>query len=372
MSEYQYVQFLAIDRPLNDEQMAFMQKQSTRATISRREFSNEYHFGDFRGKALEMMRRGFDLHLHFANFGIRKLMFRLPGGLPCSETVFKRFTSKYQLEWHADTSGTGGVLEVQPESDGGRWDGYVDNLEDLLTELTPVREMLVAGDLRPLYLAWLACYPDKDKEPPVPAGLKKLPKPLKVLVDFYELDCDLLQTAAEESADMAEQSAPVLPIQTWLKKKNNTQRTDLLEQLLRDESGRVRADAMAEIRASMKVAEWPVTETSRTIDELRTLADRKDQIRREKEAVATERKQRKRLKAMKEKPAETVDAIMKLVSQRSTQKHTEAIALLSELRDVLGPDDGPPFTQTVAQQIRQQKPAPRGLIAMLKNNGFLK
>ena len=84
MSEYQYVEFRAIDRPLDDKALAFMQRQSTRAEITRWSFTNEYHFGDFHGNAIEMLRRGYDLHLHYANFGIRKLMFRLPRGLPRS------------------------------------------------------------------------------------------------------------------------------------------------------------------------------------------------------------------------------------------------------------------------------------------------
>ncbi len=79
MSEYQFFHFLAIDRPLNDEQLEFMQQQSTRATISRWEFKNEYHYSSFRGNVLKMLRSGFDVHLYFANYGIRQLMFRLPG-----------------------------------------------------------------------------------------------------------------------------------------------------------------------------------------------------------------------------------------------------------------------------------------------------
>ena len=42
MSEYQFVYFIAIDRPLDDEQLEFMQQQSTRATVTRREFTNEF------------------------------------------------------------------------------------------------------------------------------------------------------------------------------------------------------------------------------------------------------------------------------------------------------------------------------------------
>lgn len=53
MSEYQFVHFLAIDRPLNDEQLDFMQRQSSRAEITRWSFTNEYHYGDFHGNARE-------------------------------------------------------------------------------------------------------------------------------------------------------------------------------------------------------------------------------------------------------------------------------------------------------------------------------
>ena len=42
MSEYQFVHFIAIDRPLDDEQLEFMQQQSTRATVTRREFTNRF------------------------------------------------------------------------------------------------------------------------------------------------------------------------------------------------------------------------------------------------------------------------------------------------------------------------------------------
>jgi hypothetical protein len=58
MSEYQFIHFLAVDRSLNDEQLKYMRRQSSRAEITPREFTNEYHFGDFRGNAMEMLRRG--------------------------------------------------------------------------------------------------------------------------------------------------------------------------------------------------------------------------------------------------------------------------------------------------------------------------
>ena len=51
MSEYQYIHFMALDKPLNDKQLEFMGRQSSRAEITQWEFTNEYHFGDFHGIA---------------------------------------------------------------------------------------------------------------------------------------------------------------------------------------------------------------------------------------------------------------------------------------------------------------------------------
>lgn len=49
MSEYQYYEFLAVDRPLDDAERAEVRCLSTRARITATSFVNEYHWGDFKG-----------------------------------------------------------------------------------------------------------------------------------------------------------------------------------------------------------------------------------------------------------------------------------------------------------------------------------
>ena len=49
MSEYQYVEFQAVDRPLNHKQLEFAERQSSRAEVSRRSLTVEYHYSSFRG-----------------------------------------------------------------------------------------------------------------------------------------------------------------------------------------------------------------------------------------------------------------------------------------------------------------------------------
>ncbi len=194
MSEYQFIHFLAIDKPLNDKQLAFMRRQSTRAEITEWEFTNEYTFGDFHGDAKEMLRRGFDIHLHYANFGIRRLMIRLPSGLPCDRRTFNKFRVEGYVEWIADKKGKGGILDIEPEADADTYEEDIFDVDTLLHKIAPIRNLLINGDLRPLYLAWLACnYDEESLEPSVPAGLGKLPRELKALADFYELSDDLLR-----------------------------------------------------------------------------------------------------------------------------------------------------------------------------------
>ena len=85
MSEFQRIAFRAIDGPVTDKNLEFMRRQSSRAEVTPWSFDNEYQWGDFRGDAYEMLRRGYDLHVHYANFGTRTVLIRLPNGLPDPE-----------------------------------------------------------------------------------------------------------------------------------------------------------------------------------------------------------------------------------------------------------------------------------------------
>ena len=81
MAEYQYYEFLAIDRPLDARQLAELRALSTRARISPSRFVNTYQWGDFRGDPRALMTQYFDAFLYTANWGTRRLMLRLPSRL---------------------------------------------------------------------------------------------------------------------------------------------------------------------------------------------------------------------------------------------------------------------------------------------------
>ena len=66
MSEYQYYEFLALDRPLTLEQRAELRSISSRAEISATRFVSEYQWGDLKGDPLQMVEQYFDAFLYLA------------------------------------------------------------------------------------------------------------------------------------------------------------------------------------------------------------------------------------------------------------------------------------------------------------------
>ncbi len=78
MSEYQYYEFQAIDRPLTEAQVRELRSCSTRAHITPTSFVNHYEWGNFKGDAQAWMETYFDAFLYLANWGTHELMLRLP------------------------------------------------------------------------------------------------------------------------------------------------------------------------------------------------------------------------------------------------------------------------------------------------------
>lgn len=71
MSEYQYCEFLAIDRPLTPAQVEEVGQHSSRAEITPTRFVNEYNYGNFRGDPYEFLSKYFDVMVHYANWPTR-------------------------------------------------------------------------------------------------------------------------------------------------------------------------------------------------------------------------------------------------------------------------------------------------------------
>jgi hypothetical protein len=95
-------------------------------------------------------------------------------------------------------------LSIDPEETDGCWD----EPDGQLAVMAQARSELAAGDRRLLYLAWLLALESdevefEETEPPVPAGLGNLSAGLQAIVDFFQIDEDLIAAAAAGTAPTA-------------------------------------------------------------------------------------------------------------------------------------------------------------------------
>ena len=300
MSEYQYVGFRAIDAPVSKKHLEYMKGQSSHANITPWAFDSEYNYGDFRGDAPEMLRRGYDFYFHYANFGVRTLTIRLPGGLPQAAAAEPYFIED-SFEFQKDKKGRDGLLVIEPSFE-------TDELEqiwepgDFLAKLLPLRAEILEGDLRPFYLANLAIArdmnhdPEEWQEPPVPAGLDQLTDAQTALAEFYGVADALLAAAARNAPPMPARPGSGNQYGEWLARQPEAIKNEWLAALMADPHSAVRSRLLVEFRQSQSPTLWPTAHLGRTIAELESAADEIGEQQSRREAAAAAKNPATRLK----------------------------------------------------------------------------
>ena len=206
LSEYQYCEFQAIDRPLGEADREALRTLSTRARITATSFTNHYEWDDFKGDPRRLMERWFDLHLYLANWGTRRLMIQLPKRL-VDRTRLDAFLRGGDLAEVIEL-GEYLILDICDDGDPPEYDDWDDG-SGWLGALAPLRAELISGDRRLPYHIWLAAVGngslrDEEREP-LP-GIGPLTGDLDTFADFFRIHPDLVQPAAEASANAAGQA----------------------------------------------------------------------------------------------------------------------------------------------------------------------
>jgi hypothetical protein len=375
MSEFQYIGFRAAEKPVSDKDLEYMRQQSSRAEITPWAFDNEYHYGDFRGNALEMLRRGYDVHLHYANFGIRKLLIRFPHDLPSTPGA-RPYFAKDGLEFLKDKQGQGGILSISPYHEPGDQDELW-NVNEILDRLPPLRAEILEGDLRPLYLAHLAMMSDGEHDPeettegPVPAGLGNLTAAQRALAELYGLSDALVAAAAEGNSGQPVQADPGRLHADWLRGLPQATKDAWLLEWLADPHSSVRNDMLAEFRKSRPMAAWPTVQCDRTIAELETAAADIHKKAARKAADKAAQQRAKRLADMAADPAPTLHETERLVNRRSRDSYRELATLLKDLREALAGTKQAGLAEQQALKLKQANPTLHLLTGELRRAGLL-
>jgi hypothetical protein len=293
MSEYQYYEFLAIDRPLTADEMEELRVLSTRATITPVSFTNEYNWGDFKGDPHKLMQRYFDAHVYVANWMTAIFMVRLPMEALTRETA-KAAAVPYILDIKATKTHwiiTWSLEESENYDRFGMEDG-----RGWLARLAPVRDELLRGDLRSLYIGWLAAIAgemmdDDDVEPLSVGGLANLTAAQQALAEFLEVEPDLLAGAGMGSPAAQDTEVSQREMQKWIDALPREETNSILKQLLEgkgQQAERSIRNRFASWRRSLQTGDTDAPR--RTVGELRQNAEKARLIRMEKQK--RDRKQR--------------------------------------------------------------------------------
>ena len=359
MSEYQYYEFQAIDRPLTDKEMAELRRYSTRARITATSFINDYSWGSFRGNEDAWMEKYFDAHLYAANWGTHVFKLRLPARL--LEMGAARLYCVGERACVREKNEKIILTFVSEDEGGGDWVAG----EGMLSSLISVRSELARGDLRALYLGWLLCAQsgvlDGDEvEPRVPAGLGQLSASLESLVEFLRIDTDLLDVAATASPLLDRMEPKPAEVRGWLAKLTPADKDDILARLMIGNDAALAYELVQRMRRERQGdpdAGEAVTE-QRTVAELlhaaEQAADERERIAAAKAAEEKDRRERaaararaKRLDQLAGNEPMLWAKVESLIATKQPKGYDQAVELLVDLRDIAARKDGADFRERI-------------------------
>jgi hypothetical protein len=338
MSEYQYYEFLALDRALTSRQREELRQLSTRAEITATRFTNEYHWGSFRGDPQKMMASYFDAFLYLANWGTRHLMFRVPkGALDTGHAEQYCYTDAASLIEAGDHLIISLYADREP-------DDYWDETAGELGSMVAARSELLAGDHRLLYLAWLMGIQwdhvdDEDTEPPVPAGLKELSGALAAIAGFLDIDEDLIAVAAGASPVLTDE--PAAGLADWIATLPAAEKDKLLTMVANGEGAQVQAHLLRRFRGSTATQNAPAPSV-RTAAQLWAAAGARKSAREEAEAQARRAEEErqaaaraaaysKRLDHLATRSEAAWQEVAGLIEAKKPREYDQAVSLLSDL-----------------------------------------
>ncbi len=302
MSEYQYYEFLAIDRPLTADELDELRALSTRATITPVSFTNEYNWGDFKGDPVKLIQRYFDAHVYVANWMTAIFMVRLPIEALTREAA-RAVAVPYLLDITATKTHwiiTWSLEESENYDRFGMEDG-----RGWMARLAPLRDELLRGDLRSLYIGWLSAVAgemmdDDETEPLCVSGLGNLTAAQQALAEFLEVDPDLLAGAGMGSPAAQEKEVSQREMDKWIDALSREEVNSILIQLLEGKG------QQAERSIRKRFASWQrglqaddTDRPRRTVGDLRQNAEKARLIRMEEQK--RDRKQREVMRHEKRK-----------------------------------------------------------------------
>jgi hypothetical protein len=340
MSEYQYYEFAAIDGPISDEGLRYARSCSSRANVSRVRWQNTYSFGDFHG-SIDTLLKHYDAHFYIANWGTVRLGLAFPTGVLSGKTLqpYLRGGEGHEQTLRLKEMRDRCIVWWERHEEGG-W-GWTEG-DGLIDQLIGVREELMRGDYRALFLGWLADFdPDEWQDPedsavvmaPVPAGLNQLSPAQAALIEQFPVDPDALTVAAEFSRA---NTPDRIPMASALEGLSVSEMRELLARVAEGGGSGVMAELT---RLTFPPAQAPADQTMRCNDFAAKVIEARS-IRLKKEAKAAAAEQRRKAESRRQHLASVMrrtdtvwSGLDALLEQKVASAYDQAATQLQELRD---------------------------------------
>ncbi len=337
MSEYQYYEFVAADGPISDVGLHYANSCSSRADVSRFRWKNSYNFGNFHGNVDKLLEY-YDAHFYVANWGTVLFALAFPEGCVDQKAIRPYLTAPTRAcgeNTLTAKSMNGRLVLYWEKSEEECWDDWVEGT-GLLDRLLGIREEIMRGDYRALFLGWLAEF-DLYQEgllPSIPLGMGSLTPALRELAEQLCIDPDMLRVSAILSGE--KDPKEILPLGDLLDRMSTEEMKSLLVRVGNGEGLRVAAEMTQMVRSS---APPPGGETV-------VCADFADQIRKHRRnRQETEKKEaNERRRQAEEKHRIHLENLIKqadqiwngldpLMEQKIASVYDKVARQLSELRD---------------------------------------
>jgi hypothetical protein len=334
MSEYQRYEFMTCDRPLTREQLDAVNALSSHIEATSTHALIEYHWGDFKHDPIDVLHKFFDGFLYWANWGAPELALRFPHGILPGDLIddydlddFVTFTKYRDYD----------ILDIH----FGEMEGPDEWIDYELGALIAIRDELMEGDLRALYIAWLASQrmsggydEEEDYEisvPPVPPGLGTLTAAQQGLAELLQVSQELLVAASRHSNEAVSSTGD--DVASWVKLLPPDRHYDYLVRLARNEPGLSRL-LVKELRELSQDKTRATPSTGEHITYATLLAESKaikaqlEREKREKEQAARQRY----LQGIHDHQDDYWHQVDLAVMRYSGAGYDEAVRLLVELR----------------------------------------
>lgn len=332
MSEYQFYEFRSIDRPLTTEEQQAIGQWSSRTYPTATGATFIYSHGDFPKDPKQVVGQYFDAMFYIASWGTTQLMFRFPKAL-LNRQAIELYCSVEEIS--LVEHGTYAILEMQASDEEGY--GWIDG-EGVLSSLIGLRQDILNGDYRSLYLTWLqACsqyreLPEFDEElrdPPLSRHLTPFNDALKSWVEVLHLDQDILAAASARQAGVTEK--PSQDMAAWLALLPETEKDQFLQSVLNEEpllSVKLR-NRLHELSVPSKEA--ATNSSCRAIADIFQEADQINRQRRKIEQGKYEEQQRQKLLQIEADEITLWKLVDQYISEKKPKAYDAAVTILKDL-----------------------------------------